>query len=206
MYRQMLEDIACSPWDRGEADRLLVLHLLDRLPIAERAVIGRRLLTHLGRAPRVETGTTRWDARRYLLGNADLHLGYVVCNQLTDLHREAFRQWVMLRHHEWTTALDPDTRTGGTTVAVMLTPRHDKVRPWDTTVLAVFGELIFEPDELAAMQRLWNRQNSATDPTALRAAPRCELGLAMNQGPVVMAFRDKVVEMGYARSTTETSG
>jgi hypothetical protein len=25
-------------------------------------------------------------------------------------------------------------------------------------------------------------------------------------GPVVMAFRDKVVEMGYARSTTETSG
>jgi hypothetical protein len=61
MYRQMLEDITCSPWDRDESDRLLVLYLLDRLPVAERAVMGRRLLTHLGRTPRVDIGTTRWD-------------------------------------------------------------------------------------------------------------------------------------------------
>lgn len=163
MYRQMLEDVARSPWDRDETDRLLLLHLLDRLPVAERAVVGRRLLSHLGQAPDVELGTTRWEARRYLLGDVQLHLGFVVSNQFTDLHREAFRQWVMLRHHEWTTALVPDVRGSASTAAVLLTPRHDNVRPWDTTVLAIFGDLQLEPDEVAQMQRLWNRGGDATD-------------------------------------------
>jgi hypothetical protein len=167
MYRQMLEDIAKSPWDRDESDRVHVLHLLDKLPVAERAVIGRRLLTHMGRTPQVEATTSRWDFRRYLLGNADLHLGYAVCNQFTDLHREAFRRWVMLRHHEWTTELEPERRSETATVAVMLTPRHDKVRPWDTTVFAILGELVPDPEDLAAMQRLWNDpQNIAPEAEA----------------------------------------
>ncbi|SON61997.1 hypothetical protein MSIMFI_03517 [Mycobacterium simulans] len=154
MHRQMLEDIALSPWDREESDRVNVVHLLDKLPVAERAVMGRRLLTHMSRAPHVEIGTARWDFRRNLLGNADLHLGYAVCNQFTDLHKEAFRQWVLLRHTEWITALEPDRRRLSTTVAVMLTPRHGHVRPWDTTLYAMFGEIPLDPEELAAMQRL----------------------------------------------------
>jgi hypothetical protein len=167
MYRQMLEDIAEGPWSRDETDRLHLLLLLDRLPVAERAVIGRRLLTHLGRAPHVSVGTARWDMRRYLLGNAYLHLGYVVCNQFTELHQEAFRRWAMLRHHEWTSALDPETRSEATTVAVMLTPRHDAVRPWDTTVFAIFGDQELEPGDVAVLQQLWNRPQSSTDADAL---------------------------------------
>jgi hypothetical protein len=163
MYRQMLEDIADGPWNRDENDRLHLLVLLDRLPIAERSVIGRRLLTHLGQAPRVSTGTSRWDMRRYLLGNAYLHLGYVVCNEFTALHEEAFRGWTMLRHHEWTSALNPKRRPEAATVAVMLTPRHDAVRPWDTTVFAIFGDLELEADEIEALQRLWNRPQAGTD-------------------------------------------
>jgi hypothetical protein len=163
MYRQILEDIALSPWDREESDRVNVLHLLDKLPVAERAGMGRRLLTHMSRAPHVEIGTARWDFRRYLLGNADLHLGYAVCNQFTDLHKEAFRQWVLLRHTEWITALEPDTRPQSTTVAVMLTPRHNHVRPWDTTLYAIFGETPLDPEELAAMQRLWNNPQNMAD-------------------------------------------
>jgi hypothetical protein len=166
-YRQMLEDIAESPWDREESDRVNVLYLLDKLPVAERALMGRRLLTHMGRAPQVEAGTSRWDFRRYLLGNAYLHLAYAVCNQFTELHKEAFRRWVMLRHHEWTNELEPYRRDEATTVAVMLTPRHDRVRPWDTTVFAVFGDLALEPDDLAAIQRLWNDpRNLVTDPNS----------------------------------------
>jgi hypothetical protein len=163
MYRQMLEDIADGPWNRDENDRLHLLVLFDRLPIAERSVIGRRLLTHLGQAPRVSTGTSRWDMRRYLLGNAYLHLGYVVCNEFTALHEEAFRGWTMLRHHEWTSALNPKRRPEAATVAVMLTPRHDAVRPWDTTVFAIFGDLELEADEIEALQRLWNRPQAGTD-------------------------------------------
>lgn len=168
MYRQMLEDIAESPWDREESQRIHALYLLDNLPVAERATMGRRLLTHLGRAPQVQTGSTRWDFRRYLLGNAYLHLAYTVCNQFTDLHQEAFRRWVMLRHYEWMTELEPEMREQAKTVAVMLTPRHDSVRPWDTSVCAVLGDLAIEPDDLAAMQRLWNNpQNMVNDTNAL---------------------------------------
>lgn len=167
MYRQMLEDLARGPWDREESDRLLLLYLLDQLPVAERAVIGRRLLTQMGRAPRVDVGTTRWDFRRYLLGETDLHLAYAVCNQFTELHKEAFRQWGMLRHHEWITAVDPNRRHDATTVTVMLTPRYDKVRPWDTTLFALFGEMTFEADELDSMQRLWNNPQNLTADTQI---------------------------------------
>jgi hypothetical protein len=164
MYRQILEDLAHGPWGGDESDRLLVLYLLDKLPVAERAVVGRLLLTHMSRAPRVDTGTTRWDFRRYLLGETDLHLAYGVCNQFTDLHKEAFRQWGMLRHHEWITAVEPDRRSDATTVTVMLTPRHDRVRPWDTTLFAFFGEMTFDSDELESMRSLWNNpQNFAPD-------------------------------------------
>jgi hypothetical protein len=156
MYRQMLEDITTSPWDRTENDRLLVLSLLDQLPVAERTVIGQRLLTHLGQAPEVGIGETRWEARRYLLGTADIQLGYIVCNQFTDFHRQAFQQWAMLRHHEWTTLLDVDIQDAASTAAVMLTPRYDRVRPWDTTVLVIVGMLDLDPNELQAMQRVWN--------------------------------------------------
>jgi hypothetical protein len=87
---------------------------------------------------------------RYLLGTAYLHLGYVVCNQFTELHEEAFRRWTMLRHHEWTSALDHSIRAEAVTVAVMLTPRHDAVRPWDTTVFAIFGDQELDPGDVAA--------------------------------------------------------
>jgi len=157
MYRQMLEDIADGPWDRDETDRLKLLWFLDQLPVAERSVIGRRLLTHLGRTSAVSPGAARWDMRRYLLGTAYLHLGYVVCNQFTELHKEAFRRWTMLRHHEWISALDPSIRHEATTVAVMLTPRHDAVRPWDTTVFAILGDQELDPSDVAILQRLWNQ-------------------------------------------------
>lgn len=46
----------------------------------------------------------------------------------------------------------------------MLTPRFDKVRPWDTTLFAHFGERPLVDDELESMRRLWNNpQNFATD-------------------------------------------
>lgn len=157
MYRQMLEDIADGPWDRDETDRLKLLCYLDQLPVAERSVIGRRLLTHLGRTSAVSRGTARWDMRRYLLGTAYLHLGYVVCNQFTELHKEAFRRWTMLRHHEWTSALDQSIRAEAVTVAVMLTPRHDAVRPWDTTVFAILGDQELEPGDVTILEQLWNR-------------------------------------------------
>ena len=44
---------------------------------------------------------------------------------------------------------------GGTTVGVLLTPRTDGVRPWDTTMMAVSGDLNLTSSDLARYRQLW---------------------------------------------------
>ncbi len=163
MFRQMLEDLAASPWDRPEEDRLTLLHLLDRQLVIERAGVGRRMIDLLRRASTVARGTTRFDLRRYVFGEGDLQLGFGVCNQLSENHREAFRRWVMLRHHEWTQAIPHDGREGIWTVAILLTPRHDGLRPWDITVFAINGVLEIADEDLEALHLLWNRPGAEFD-------------------------------------------
>ncbi|WP_156517466.1 hypothetical protein [Rhodococcus sp. LB1] len=163
MFRQMLEDLATSPWDRSEEDRLTLLHLLDRQAVTERAKIGRRMIDLPRDASSVSREATRFDLRRYVFGEGDLQLGFGVCNTFSELHREAFRRWVMLRHHELTETLPDDSREDIWTVAILLTPRHDGLRPWDTTVFAINGVLEIDDADLAALHLLWNRSGAETD-------------------------------------------
>ncbi|MQP32059.1 hypothetical protein GEO20_08780 [Rhodococcus erythropolis] len=155
MFRQILEDLATSPWDRPEMDRLSVLHLLDQHPVMERAQIGRRLLDKLKTATTLLGGETRFEHRRYILGDNDLHLAFSVCNHLSSHHREAFKRWTMLRHYDWSNRLGANARQDCKTVSVLLTPRHDGLRPWDTTMYAIHGDLEIEDDELTAFRELF---------------------------------------------------
>lgn len=41
------------------------------------------------------------------------------------------------------------------TVGVLMTPRTDGLRPWDTTMCAVFGEQEFTPEARAALEEMW---------------------------------------------------
>jgi hypothetical protein len=41
------------------------------------------------------------------------------------------------------------------TVGLLLTPRHDGRRPWDTTLSATAGNLGLDPDYRADLERLW---------------------------------------------------
>lgn len=157
MFRQMLEDLATSPWDQPEEDRLTLLHLLDRQAVAERARVGRRMIDLLRDTSSVSLEATRFDLRRYVFGESDLQLGFGVCNKFSDHHREAFRRWVMLRHYEWTATLPENERESIWTVAMLLTPRHDGLRPWDTTVCAIHGVLELNADDLEALDQLWNK-------------------------------------------------
>lgn len=160
VFRLIMEDIAESSSDRDESDRLLMLSLLDRFPVTERAGLGRLLLSHLDDVVAIESGT-RWQFRRVLLDEGTLQLAFGASTALSFLHREAFRQWAMLRHHEFTRAdlpSDPDLRW---TVAVILTPRYDGYRPWDTTTFTVQGELGLTAEEIARMRRLWNSDQAA---------------------------------------------
>ncbi len=39
----------------------------------------------------------------------------------------------------------------------MLTPRHDGVRPWDTSMVRVHGPSTLTPEEVSDFDELWNR-------------------------------------------------
>lgn len=86
-----------------------------------------------------------------------------VCSQFSDVHHEAFRQWAMLRHHEAGIAGDSGAEEELVTVAVLLTPRYDSARFWDTTVFAVQGDLEHSEKEIDAMRCLWKRQDQRTE-------------------------------------------
>ncbi len=156
VFHMILEDIARSSVRSGEDERLEVLALLDRFNVGSRAELGRLLLTHLDDVMSVPAGETKWQFRRIIQDQGALHLAFGVCSQLTPVHREAFGQWVMLRHHEYVQrATDVQ---GPRTVAVLLTPRWDGLRPWDTTMFAMNGDIGLNNDELQGMRALWNRE------------------------------------------------
>jgi hypothetical protein len=63
-------------------------------------------------------------------------------------YRAAFQSWVLLRHHERAPAGQLDRLDQALTVSVLLTPRSDGVRDWDTTVIAVSGDPQLTEEEL----------------------------------------------------------
>ena len=160
VYRLILEDIAETRFERDESDRLKILSMLDRYPVCERAALGRLLLTHLDDVVATTTGV-KWQFRRTILDNGYLQLAFGACSSFSELHREAFGQWAMLRHHEFSRLRESDDSHEHRTVAVLLTPREDRVRLWDTTSFTLFGDLGHSDEELARMRSLWNEPHAA---------------------------------------------
>jgi len=160
VYRLILEDIAETQFEREEADRLKILSMLDMYPVCERAELGRLLLTHLDDVAATTTGV-KWQFRRTILDDGYLQLAFGACSSFSELHREAFGQWAMLRHHEFSQLREPDDSHEHRTVAVLLTPREDRVRLWDTTSFTLFGDLGHSEEEIARMRSLWNDRHAA---------------------------------------------
>jgi hypothetical protein len=50
------------------------------------------------------------------------------------------------------------------TVGILLTPRPDRKRPWDTTLGAVRGKQEFEPEFMSALERLWGPFDTRIQP------------------------------------------
>lgn len=155
VFRVILEDIALTEIDRDETERLGTLWLIDRFNVGDRAELGRLLLNRLDDVKKAPSGTAKWHFRRVIQDDGVLHLAFGVCSQFSELHREVFTQWAVLRHHQFTTAGLGPVADIQRTVAVLLTPRYDGKRPWDTTTVSIRGELALTPDELASMQSLW---------------------------------------------------
>jgi hypothetical protein len=160
VFRLILEDIAETRFERDESDRLKILSMLDRYPVCERAELGRLLLTHLDDVVATTTGV-KWQFRRTILDDGYLQLAFGACSSFSELHREAFGQWAMLRHQEFSQFREPDDSHEHRTVAVLLTPREDRARLWDTTSFTVFGDLGHSEEEIARMRSLWNDRHAA---------------------------------------------
>ncbi|GAA3597226.1 hypothetical protein [Streptomyces osmaniensis] len=164
MVRIMLEDVATSLTgpDQWEAWQR-VLASLDSLPVGYRSDLGRFLLDALAAVSGAEPGTTAWRMRTFIAGPEWDQLGFAICSALTDHTRAAFSAWLQLRHHERGAQTDLAELTS---VGVLLTPRTDGHREWDTTVSTISGDPELTSDELRAYQKLFNTPHSAEETDA----------------------------------------
>lgn len=94
-----------------------------------------------------------WRVRRFVGGLEKVHLAFGVCSQFSEMHRDLFGWRVQLHHYDHAHARGAADDL--TTVGVLLSPRHDGVRAFDTTMFAVRGELEFTDDELRALRDAW---------------------------------------------------
>ncbi len=157
MVRSVFEDIALTRLTKATEEQMLqVLAELDRLPVSSRAVVGEFLIDAIGEAITSTDERTVWRYRSLRGNQGQAHLAYGACNKPLDEEiQRAFELWVQLRHHEVVTVTGDIENL--TTVGVLLTPRDDKERPWDTTVCAVKGDLGYSARDIELLRELWPR-------------------------------------------------
>jgi hypothetical protein len=165
LVRMIFEDIARGSAPQvSEDERLRVLAALDTLPVQTRAMVGEFLLDGMDAVVRTPDGRTEWRQRRVVGAPEDdysVQLGFGVCSQEhSEMIRDVFSWWVQLRHHDF---YEARARDGGvfTTIGVVLTPRTDGVRPWDTTMVAAKGDLELDEDTVAQYRQLWPTEDDA---------------------------------------------
>jgi hypothetical protein len=157
LVRLIFEDIAVSIALATEEDRLRFLAALDNLPVQGRGLVGEFLVEAMGAAASTAEGT-EWRVRSVIPppeGGQTVQLGFGVCSaRFSAMVRDVFSWWVQLRHHEVYETVAAD---GGslTTVGVVLTPRGDGVRPWDTTMIATSGDLQLDAEVVAEFRKIW---------------------------------------------------
>jgi hypothetical protein len=133
LVRLICEDIANIPSDYDATALINVLSTIDTLPVGYRTELGQFLLATLRSAADTAPDGVSW---RFRIINRGLDLpllGFGVCSRFDATVRAAFQWWVLLRHHERAPAGQLDRLDQALTVGVLLTPRSDGVRDWDTT-------------------------------------------------------------------------
>jgi hypothetical protein len=158
LVRAIFEDIAVGPAisEMTESDRLKVLAELDALPLGMREDIGRYLMDAMREVSGAPEDTTAWRLRRIVGNSREALLAFGACSKpISPMHQDFFAAWVQLRHHEL------QQITGGrrhlTSVGVLLTPRHDGQRSFDTTMVAASGDLALDEEQLETFREVWSQ-------------------------------------------------
>ena len=160
IVRIMCEDIATSSLgEHSESDRLRVLAAIDSLPVAYRTELGRYLLDGIEAARNTDPDNAFWKFRTFRTPGGEDQLGFGVCSKFNEVTRNAFTAWLLLRHHE---RGDPAALASLTSIGVLLTPRSDGLREWDTSMQAVSGDPALSDDDLTLYRNLWNNTTPST--------------------------------------------
>jgi hypothetical protein len=155
LVRTIFEDIAITNlMTSSETDRLRVLGELDRLPVGVHTEIGRNIRDAKTEMLQADPDHMFWRLKILRGPAGQAHLAFGACSRphSTEI-QELFSWWVQLRHHDALVARKDLEHL--TTVGVLLTPRNDKRRPWDTTMSAVSGDPGFSAEELEALRTVW---------------------------------------------------
>lgn len=144
-----IESVECTPEMEVE-----VLAAIDALPVASRVELGTLLYREL--QTKQESDGIRWRSRTFLPSEPGGHqVSFVVCSVYSEATTNAFKAWLMFRHTE---RAQTENITKARSIAVLLTPRLDNFRPWDTTLLVVEGDLQLSNEQLASYAALWGKR------------------------------------------------
>jgi hypothetical protein len=160
VVRRICEEIAAIE-DAGitEEERIEALADIDGLPVGYREELGRILLDELKRAVEDPPDGLRWRARTFsALEPGGVQVGFAVCSTFDDRIRRGFHAWLQLRHHE---RGELENLENARSVGVMVTPRLDGFRAWDTTIAVVAGDLDLSDDDVTAFKNLWGGRNDS---------------------------------------------
>jgi hypothetical protein len=158
LLRIILEDIATAliSGEATEDDRIRVLAEIDSLPVAHRTALGQLLVEMMEQVVQADDGQTMWRFRSIVNSDGLLQLTFGACTKFSLMIQRAFGTWVMLRHHQ--RGQDLGSTEELVTVGVLLTPRYDGLRPWDTTMARAKGDLGLTAKELASLLELWGNR------------------------------------------------
>ena len=156
LIRWILEDVGEVPTaglgEERARHRLAMLAAIDSAPIATREQMAETILSWFEQVRLAPPEAVWWRFRHYLyFGRVHLIVG--VTNQNREEMREAFGHLMRLRHMERGERSLAQAEL--MTVGVLLQPRDDGRRPWDTTAGMVEGVVTLEPEERGIALRIW---------------------------------------------------
>ncbi|MGW3622976.1 hypothetical protein [Streptomyces sp. NPDC000880] len=127
--------------------------------------MGHLLLDMLDDVRRVPDGHCTWRFRRHLAEDGAHQLIFGAATRYDPEIQAAFSAYVQLRHHE--VGARTSRAEESSTLCVLLTPRHDGHRPWDTTMVRTHGPSQLTEGELRAFDQVWNRSGEPDPVTEL---------------------------------------
>ncbi|MGY1714071.1 hypothetical protein ACI78R_06410 [Geodermatophilus sp. SYSU D01106] len=155
IFQQILEDIADTDFTGDETERITLLSNIDRVAVGERAELGRLLLRRLTRCAQVAPDGHRMDHRIMYIDMGSFQLTFTTMSQLTDYHLEIYRSWLLLRRQDFLQKSGARGPIYPWTVGVLLTPRADGLRPWDTTAISTNGPPAYDAAEYARLTKVF---------------------------------------------------